>query len=209
MTGELELNPREEFELDQRRAKAYAESGYWDKVSFAQALVKVEAGRALGLPPLIAMNEVHVIDGAPGLGAGACAALVKASGRYDYRLVELTDQRCVIRFYDRGVVLQPDSVFTIEHAKQAKLLNKGNWLSYPRNMLFARAMTNGMAWHCPDVAMGRVYVPDELGADLPEHVPYDEDPTIPFGDDYHEPGVDQGITVEAEIVEQLEEMSEK
>lgn len=207
MTETTELAPLEQFELDQRRAKAYAESGYWTGMKLAQALVKIEAGQSLGLPPLLAMNEVHVIDGKPGLGAGACAALVKASGRYDYRVIDLTNDRCILRFYDRGEPIG-DSTFTIQDAETAKLLGKGPWTQYPRNMLFARAMTNGMGWYCPDVAMGRIYTPEELGEDdiaLDEELPavdVDEDPDIPFGDSYQEP-------VEAEIVQQLEELTDE
>ena len=154
------------FELDQRRAKAYSESGYWpDAASIAKALVKIEAGRSLNLPPIVAMSEIHVIDGKPSLGAGALAALVKSSGRYDYRVIHLDGTRCVLRFFDRGQALDPVSEFTIDDARVAGLLNKGPWKQYPRNMLFARAMSNGVAWHCPDVTSGRVYVPEELGGD--------------------------------------------
>jgi hypothetical protein len=33
-------------------------------------------------------------------------------------------------------------------------------------MLFARAMSNGARWYCPDVFAGPAYTPDELGADV-------------------------------------------
>ena len=33
-------------------------------------------------------------------------------------------------------------------------------------MLFARAMSNGVRWYCPDVAMAPLYTPDELGAQV-------------------------------------------
>lgn len=158
----LAVREGEEFELDQRRAKAYAASGYWpDAKQVAQALVKVEAGRTLGLPPLVAMSEVHVIEGKPTLGAGAYAALVKAHPRYDYRVLALTDQLCELEFTERGRVLGT-SKFTIKDAEKAKLLNRGPWGQYPRNMLFARAMSNGVAWFVPDVTMGRVYTGDEV-----------------------------------------------
>ena len=126
--------------------------------------MKIEAGRALNLPPLLAMTEVHVIDGKPTLGAGAYAALVKASPRYDYRVLFLTNEKCGIRFLERrsGEVLG-ESIFTREDASTAGLLNKGPWKQYPRNMLFARAMSNGVAWFCPDVTMGRIYTPEEMG----------------------------------------------
>ena len=38
------------------------------------------------------------------------------------------------------------------------------WEKYPRNMVFARALTNGARWYCPDVFNGPIYTPDELGA---------------------------------------------
>lgn len=167
------------FQLDQRRAKAYALSGYWpDAQSLAQALVKIEAGRELQLPAIVAMNEVHVIDGNPGLGAAAQAALVKRSGRYDYRVLELTTERCVIQFLERGTVIGV-SEFTMEHAQAAGLLGRRGiaWKAYPRNMLFARAMTNGVGWYCPDVLGGRFYTSEELSGDgaVPP-LPADDDP---------------------------------
>lgn len=162
-----------QFELDQRRAKAYSESGYWpDAASVARALVKIEAGRSLNLPPIVAMSEIHVIDGKPGLGAGALAALVKTSGRYDYRVVRLDNEVCELQFFDRGEPMQPTSVFTMQDAERAGLPERGSkpgkpgpWKTYPRNMLFARAMSNGVAWHCPDVTSGRIYDPEELDGD--------------------------------------------
>jgi hypothetical protein len=54
------------------------------------------------------------------------------------------------------------SSFTMEDAKRAGLSGGDNWKKYPRNMLFARAMSNGAKWYCPDVFGGPVYTPDEL-----------------------------------------------
>jgi hypothetical protein len=53
----------------------------------------------------------------------------------------------------------------MEDAKRANLTGKDNWTKYPRNMLFARALSNGQKWYAPDVFNGAtVYTPDELGA---------------------------------------------
>jgi hypothetical protein len=42
------------------------------------------------------------------------------------------------------------------------------WEKYPRNMLFARAMSNGVAFHCPDVMNGiRVYAEGEIVERVP------------------------------------------
>ena len=34
---------------------------------------------------------------------------------------------------------------------------------FARNMLFARAISNGVKWYCPDVFSTAVYTPEELG----------------------------------------------
>ena len=49
----------------------------------------------------------------------------------------------------------------------AGLDSNTNWRKYPRNMLFARAISNGARWYCPDLFGGSpVYTPDELGAEV-------------------------------------------
>jgi hypothetical protein len=57
----------------------------------------------------------------------------------------------------------------MKDAAAAGLTNKDNWKKYPRNMLFARAISNGQKWYAPDVYNGvTVYTPDEMGAVVDE-----------------------------------------
>ena len=44
--------------------------------------------------------------------------------------------------------------FTIEDARTAKLLSNGVWLTYPKRMLLARAVTNCCRFICPEIALG-------------------------------------------------------
>ncbi len=82
---------------------------------------------------------------------------------------EHTDELCKIAFYERwGSEWQEvgQSDFSIDDAKRANLLNNPTWKNYPRNMLYARAMSNGQRWFAPD-ALGVVgYLPEELGASV-------------------------------------------
>jgi len=146
----------------ERAAQAMAASGYFqDAAKAAQAIVKILAGHEMGFGPFASMNGIHIIQGRPAVGANLMAAAVKRSGRYNYRVTEMSDTRCAITFYENG---QPcgESVFTIEDARKAQTKNLDK---FPRNMLFARAMSNGVRWYCPDVFAGSaVYVPEELGA---------------------------------------------
>jgi hypothetical protein len=143
-----------------------AASGYFSDVKdAAQAVVKVLAGRELGIPPIAAMTGVFIVKGRVTLGANLIAALIKRHPKYDLRVVELTNERCEIAFLQDGEQIGT-SEFTIQDARQAGL-SGDNWRHYPRNMLYARAVSNGAKWFVPDVfAGGPVYTPDELGAEV-------------------------------------------
>jgi hypothetical protein len=139
--------------------KAFAESGMFPDIkSAAQAIVKIQAGAELGIAPFAAMSGIHIISGKPTIGAGVMAAMVKASGKYNYKVTQQTDKVCSIDYYE-GAEMIGTSTFTIEDAKKAGTKNTDK---FPRNMLFARAMSNGVKWYTPDVFAGPVYVPEEM-----------------------------------------------
>lgn len=149
----------------ERAAKAMTASGFFaDTKQAAQAVVKILAGQELGFGPFASMTGVHVIQNKPVLAANLMAAAVKRTGKYNYRVLTLTDDHCEIAFFEGGKEVGR-SAFSMHDAEQAGLPNKDNWKKYPRNMLFARALSNGQKWYCPDVFNGAtVYTPDEMGA---------------------------------------------
>jgi hypothetical protein len=150
----------------------FARSGLFPDITRAsQAVVKILAGRELGIGPFAAMSDIHLVDGSPVVGARILAALVRQSTVYDYRVVEWTNERCAIDFYRHGQKLEPTVTFTDDDARRAGLDqpnrdgSPSNHMKFPRNMKFARAMSNGVGLHCPDLTAGApVYTPDELGA---------------------------------------------
>jgi hypothetical protein len=145
--------------------KAFAESGLFPDVkTAAQAIVKIQAGREIGIPPFASMNGIHIIQGKLILGAGLMASTVKGSGKYDYRVKEMSDTICSIDFLQDGE-LTGNSTFTIEDAKKAGTKNLDR---FPKNMLFARAMSNGVKWFCADVFAGPVYTPEEFDVHIKE-----------------------------------------
>jgi hypothetical protein len=151
-----------------RVSKLLADSGYFtDARDAAQCGVKVLAGLEMGIGAFSSMAGIHVIKGKPSIGAGLMAAAVKRSGKYNYRVTKHTASECVIDFFERGEPCGTSS-FNLEDAKAANLLNNDTWKKAPRNMLFARALSNGVRWYCPDVFDTSTYVPEELGADVDE-----------------------------------------
>jgi hypothetical protein len=110
------------------------------------------------------MTGVAVIQGKPVIGANLMASKIRMSG-YDYRVTELTMERCLIELFDSQKRSLGTSEFTMKEATAAGLTGKDNWKHYPKNMLFARAISNGIRWFCPEIMQGQtVYTPDELGA---------------------------------------------
>lgn len=150
--------------------EVFAKSGFFqDAKDAAKCVVKILAGQELGIAPIASMRGIHIISNNTALSANLMAAAIKKSGRYNYRVTVINNEKCEIDFYEKiNNAWTPigTSPFTAQDAKDANALegpNKHNWTKYRRNMLYARAMSNGARWFCADVFGGAVYDPEELG----------------------------------------------
>jgi hypothetical protein len=139
--------------------ETFFKSGMFSDIKSAQqAVVKIMAGAEMGISPFAAMSGIHIIQGKPTIGAGLMAARVKGFGKYDYKVLEHSDKICSIEYF-QGANSLGISTFTIEDAKKAGTKNIDR---FPKNMLFARAMSNGVKWYTPDIYENPVYVPEEM-----------------------------------------------
>lgn len=145
-------------------ANAFVASGMFkDTKQLAEAIVKIQAGRELGLSPVYSMQNINLIRDRLTTSAGTIALLVKRSGRYNYHIKEHTDLKCTISFTESGKEAG-ESTFTMEDAKRALLVRPDSgWTKYPRAMLFSRAISQGARIYCPD-AIGGVYTNEEMTA---------------------------------------------
>ena len=159
MSTAVAVNRAMPFNEIMTMAQTFADSGmFTDAKAMGQAFVKIQAGQEIGIPPFAAMSGIHIIQGKPAIGAGLMSATVKGSGKYDYKVIQLDDKACSLDFY-QGAEKLGNSTFTIEEAKKAQTKNIDK---FPKNMLFARAISNGVKWYTPDVFAGPVYVPEEM-----------------------------------------------
>jgi hypothetical protein len=134
----------------------------------ANLLYAIEYGAMLDLPPIAAVVSIHIIDGKPTMAAGLMAAKVRQAGhKLRVQSTGTGDQaaaRCTIRRSD-----DPDfeysAVWTMDRAKTADLLGKGNWRKHPVQMLKNRAISECCRDACQEVLLGIHYTPDELGGD--------------------------------------------
>ena len=150
-------------------ADLLGQSGYFKGVeNKAQAVAKVMAGAELGIPPFAAMSGIHIIEGKVVMGSTLMAGCIRKSGVYDYAVKEITADLCALEFFavERGERRSLGiSTFSMKDAGAAGLASKAVWKSYARNMLFARALSNGIKFYCPDVFLGApVYTAEELDA---------------------------------------------
>lgn len=123
-------------------------------------------GRELGLGPMTALQRIHVIEGKAGLDAQGMRAQVLAAG-HDLWIEESTPERCVASGRRRGSEHVQTVTWTIQEARSAGLAGKGNWKSYPRQMLQARATAELCRLVAPDALGGLAYSSEELADEQP------------------------------------------
>jgi hypothetical protein len=158
------------FEDLKRFCSASAASGYFkDAQDVAKAIVKVQAGMELGVPPIASMAGIHIVEGKPTLSSGLIASRIKASGKYRFVVKKHTETECELEFKEKldgswesvGV-----ASFTMADAAKAGIGGRTNWKRYPKNMLFARAISNGARWYCADIFTGAIYTTEEIQDDI-------------------------------------------
>jgi len=178
MTNEIALS--RELTETMSLGDIFVKSGMFPDIKAqAQAVVKILAGRELGLSPLESMTSIYIVNGKVALQAKVIAALIKKSGKYDYQVEKQDNEECTIAFFQKNGTLKEigKSTFTIKDAAKAGIVNKDSWKNYPKNMLFARALSNGARFYCPDVYSA--YTPEELEGikGRPTTEPLDVEPT--------------------------------
>lgn len=165
-------------------AQIAVRSNHFGLRNVEEAAFRILYGRELGMSVMQSVMGIDIIQGRPGLKAGTVASLIQRSGRYEYRVIEWTPTKCVVKFFDQGEIVG-ESSFTIDDAKRAGVYKDGsNWSKYPKAMLFARAITQGARAYCPSIFFGPVYSSEELSdgvidAEIVDAEPAAEQPAKP------------------------------
>lgn len=149
----------------QEVAKAFHLSRMFkDVATEAQAVVKIMAGKELGLGPFASMSLINVIQGKVVMSGHGIATLIDSSPDYDYSVDQLDDKGCTITFSKKGKKRGTYS-FGEKDAKAAGLL-KDNYVKYPRDMYFNRCISAGYKKFIPGVTLGQaIYVEGEIDPD--------------------------------------------
>jgi hypothetical protein len=111
------------------------------------------AGRERGLPPMVSLASIDVVDGRPTLSAQLLAALVYRAG-HRITVIESTDKAAEVKIERADGLGEATVRWTLADAQKAGLAGKSNWQKYGRQMLYARALSEAARMACPDVALG-------------------------------------------------------
>jgi len=143
----------------ERMAISVAKSGLFGVKNPDQAMALMLIAQAEGLHPAIAARDYHIINGRPALRADAMLARFQnAGGRVEWG--EYTDTKVVGKFsHPSGGSVE--IMWTTKMAQDAGLTKNPTWRSYPRQMLRARCISEGIRTVFPGVVVG-TYTPEEV-----------------------------------------------
>lgn len=158
--GELATPVQFSFAEVEKMAKAIAESQLFGLQNPQQAIGLMLLCQAEGLHPVIAARDYHIIQGKPALKADAMLARFQnAGGRVEWKDYTETKVTGIFSHPSGGAV---PICWTLEMAKGAGLTGNKTWQQYPRQMLRARVISEGIRTVYPAVLVG-VYTPEEVG----------------------------------------------
>lgn len=147
------------FEEMKGMADAIAKSKLFGMQTPEQVLALMAIAQAEGLHPAMAARDYHIIQGRPALKADAMLARFQsAGGKVEWK--DYTDEKVT------GIFSHPNGgsielTWTIEQAKRIGLAGKDNWAKYPRAMLRARVVSEGIRTVFPGCVVG-TYTPEEI-----------------------------------------------
>ena len=202
----------------QTMALAVVKSGLFGMKTVEQATALMLIAQAEGYHPALAARDYHIIQGRPTLKAETMMArFQQQGGKVEWKT--LTDKEVTATFsHPSGG--SATITWTFEQAKQAGLTNKDNWKNYPRAMLRARVVSEGIRTVFPGVVLG-VYTPEEV-QDIPNppqtrdmgrvdvvEVPEEEPVDHPFSLFLSDGSVYRGYPDFSEYLEGIRSMVEK
>ena len=162
-----ELIPMSDIE---KMGKAIAESGLFGMKTPAQAIALMLIAQAEGKHPAIAARDYHIIQGKPSLKADAMLARFQEYGG-KFKWLSYSETECEAQF-SHPTTGELTIKWTWEMAERVKsydkesnkwvaLTEKHTYKSYPRQMLSARVISEGVRKLCPAACNG-MYTPEEV-----------------------------------------------
>lgn len=143
----------------EKMAVAIAKSGLFGMKTPEQAVALMLIAQAEGMHPAIAARDYHVIQGRPALKADAMLARFQtAGGKVSWDVYTDAEVKATFSHPAGGSVTLS---WTLAQATRIGLAGKDNWKNYPRAMLRARVISEGIRTVYPGCVVG-TYTPEEV-----------------------------------------------
>lgn len=156
------------WEIERQQATTFVQSGL---LPFAiktpeQALTIIAMGKALGIQPIVALNQINVVNGKPTIAPQLMLALIRKSGEMQDMRVDDDGTACTVTMTRKGESPHVET-FSMDDAKAMQFSGKDNWQKQPKTMRKWRAIAAACRIVFPDVIWG-MYTPEEMGTDIIE-----------------------------------------
>lgn len=154
-----------EFQDTKALCEALMKEKHYENLGSAGIFAVVEAAKALGIDPRIALGGgMYFVKGKVELSSRMMAALIRARKHSITRDTKSDDTICILhgKRSDTGDCWTES--FSIKEAEKAGLMRSIPWQNFPRDMLYARALSRLARQLFPDV-IGNCYVQYEIELD--------------------------------------------
>jgi len=164
MENSLELKQNSaltELQNTQKLCASLMQTKHYSKIGAEGMYAIVEKAKSIGVSPLDALNGgMYYVQGKVELSAAMMNHLIRQAGHSITKDKRSNSQECILhgRRADNGDTWVES--FSIEDAKTAGIY-RGQWIKYPKDMLFARALSRLARQLFPDVIKG-CYVQGEI-----------------------------------------------
>lgn len=122
-------------------------------VAIANATAAVLQGLTLGVDPLVALQQIYIVHGRPGMYAKFMVALVQAHG-HEVWDEDVSDTRAVVCGRRKGTEHIARVTITMDMAKRAKWTSNAKYQETPQDMLWSRAASRVCDRIASDVLKG-------------------------------------------------------
>jgi hypothetical protein len=161
------LPSRDDLDVMLALAEQFLKSGLLPQEvkSSAAALLIIQKGQELRIPPAYALSNIFVIKGKPTASTDLMLSLIyRDHGDEAIVFEETNDKVCRVSYARKNATVRRSHSFTMQQATAAGLTTSGTWKAYPDAMLRARCISSVARMAFNDSIAG-MYTPEELGVE--------------------------------------------
>lgn len=181
----------------QLMAHTIAKSGLFGVKDELQAMALMLVAQSEGLHPAVAARDYNIIQNRPAKKSEAMLRdFINSGGKVEWH--ELSDDLADATFsHPAGGKVRIS--WDMNRARRAGLTNKDNWKKWPRNMLRARCLSEGVRTVCPSATSG-MYSPEEV-TDIVDITPTPEaKPESKYANNKAAPKSEDETVIEGEVL---------